>query len=80
MCLLPFYFERKFVSPSSCAKPFCCNVRCMGITIHYRGQLNDIERVEDFEDRVLDFTLAFGASARIWRSVSDKRPTVWYGD
>lgn len=45
----------------------------MGVTIHYRGGLNDINRVEDFEDRVLDFALAIGASARIWRSVSDQR-------
>ncbi|MFO7903083.1 MAG: hypothetical protein ACQESR_12935 [Planctomycetota bacterium] len=45
----------------------------MGVTIHYRGGLNDIDRVEDFEDRVLDFALAIGASARVWRSVSDQR-------
>src|SRR5213593_4838005 len=42
----------------------------MGITIAYRGRLSDPTRIEDFEDRVLDFALEFGGLARIWRSHS----------
>ena len=26
----------------------------MGVTIHYRGSLAEVSRVEDFEDRVID--------------------------
>ena len=40
----------------------------MGITIAYRGQLADLDRVEDFEDRLLDFALEIGGLAQIWRS------------
>src|SRR5262245_18098624 len=46
----------------------------MGITIAYRGRLADLERVEDFEDRVLDFALEFGGLAQIWRSRADDEP------
>jgi hypothetical protein len=46
----------------------------MGITISYRGSLKDINRVEDFEDRVLDLVLEFGGQARIWRTSSDNDP------
>lgn len=46
----------------------------MGITIAYRGRLADLERVEDFEDRVLDFALEYGGMAQIWRSGADDRP------
>lgn len=45
----------------------------MGLTSHYRGGLNDIDRVEVFEDHVLDFASAIGACARVRRSVSDRR-------
>jgi hypothetical protein len=43
----------------------------MGITIAYRGRLADLARVEDFEDRLLDFALEAGGLAQIWRSQAD---------
>lgn len=46
----------------------------MGVTISYRGSLADIERIEDFEDRVLDLALEVGGQARVWRSVCDDDP------
>ena len=42
----------------------------MGITVHYRGVMKDLERVEEFEDRVIDLALEVGASAQLWRSAS----------
>lgn len=33
----------------------------MGVTIHYRGQMADLDRVEEFEDRVLDMALEMSA-------------------
>lgn len=29
----------------------------MGITVHYRGAIDDPQRIEDLEDRVIDFAL-----------------------
>jgi hypothetical protein len=46
----------------------------MGITIHYRGAIADLDRIEDFEDRVLDLALELGGQARIWRTSADKDP------
>jgi hypothetical protein len=46
----------------------------MGITIHYRGRLGDLPRIEDFEDRLLDFALEFDGHAQIWRSRADATP------
>jgi hypothetical protein len=46
----------------------------MGITVHYRGSLDDLARVEDFEDRVLDLALELGAHAQIWRSTCEGNP------
>jgi hypothetical protein len=46
----------------------------MGIIIAYRGRLADLTRIEDFEDRVLDFALEFDGLAQIWRSQSDDEP------
>jgi hypothetical protein len=46
----------------------------MGITISYRGSLADLDRIEDFEDRVLDLALELGGQARIWRSTNDDKP------
>jgi len=43
----------------------------MGITISYRGKLADLDRIEDFEDRVLDFALEMGGLAQIWRSYAE---------
>jgi hypothetical protein len=46
----------------------------MGITLAYRGRLADLTRIEDFEDRVLDFALEVGGQAQIWRSQADNDP------
>ena len=46
----------------------------MGVTVFYRGSLADIDRVEEFEDRVLDLALEIGGHAHIWRSVHDDDP------
>ena len=37
----------------------------MGLTVHYRGSLADLSRVEDFEDRVIDFPLYVGKPVTI---------------
>jgi len=47
----------------------------MGVTIHYRGTLADLSRVEDFEDRVIDLALALGGNVRLWRSADDSDPS-----
>lgn len=47
----------------------------MGITISYRGAIASLDRVEDFEDRVLDLALELGGQARIWRTAADKDPS-----
>jgi len=46
----------------------------MGITISYRGSIADLDRIEDFEDRVIDLSLELGSNAQIWRSVCDDDP------
>jgi hypothetical protein len=46
----------------------------MGVSIHYRGSLADLGRVEDFEDRVLDLALELGSQARVWRAADDDDP------
>lgn len=46
----------------------------MGVTIHYRGKLDDLARVEEFEDRVLDVVAALGGHATIWRSFGQEDP------
>jgi hypothetical protein len=46
----------------------------MGVTISYRGSLEDLDRLEDFEDRALDLALELGGQARIWRSTGDDDP------
>ena len=43
----------------------------MGITIHYRGTMDDVGQVESMEDRVLDFVYSMGGRATIWRSFDD---------
>jgi len=43
----------------------------MGITIHYRGKMDDVRQVESLEDRVLDFVYSMGGRATIWRSFDD---------
>ena len=47
----------------------------MGVTIHYRGSLADLSRVEDFEDRVIDLALAVGGNPRLWRSAGESDPS-----
>jgi len=51
----------------------------MGITVHYRGSIVDLEQVEDFEDRVLDLAIDVGASAQIWRSADDEAARIVRG-
>jgi hypothetical protein len=46
----------------------------MGVTIAYRSRLADLTRIEDFEDRLVDFALEIGGLARIWRSWADGNP------
>ena len=46
----------------------------MGVTIHYRGKLTDLARIEDFEDRLVDLALEIGAQVRIWRTWADDNP------
>jgi hypothetical protein len=46
----------------------------MGIVVSYRGALADLDRIEDFEDRVLDMALELGGQARIWRTACDSDP------
>jgi hypothetical protein len=43
----------------------------MGVTIHYRGTVDDIGQIETMEDRILDLVFALGGRATIWRSFSD---------
>ncbi|QDV44996.1 hypothetical protein Enr13x_48690 [Stieleria neptunia] len=43
----------------------------MGITIHYRGTIDDLRQVETMEDRILDLALSLGGRAAIWRSFAD---------
>ena len=46
----------------------------MGVTISYRGRLAEPARIEDFEDRLIDFALEVGGLARIWRTWADDDP------
>jgi len=46
----------------------------MGITIHYRGTIDDMGRVGEMEDRAVDLASALGGRARIWRSCADHDP------
>lgn len=46
----------------------------MGVTVHYRGSIADLDRINDFEDRVLDLVLELGGEARIWRSADAATP------
>jgi hypothetical protein len=43
----------------------------MGVTLFYRGSLDDLGRVEDFEDRVLDLALDLGGEAQVWRTYDE---------
>jgi len=43
----------------------------MGITVSYRGSIEDLVRVEDLEDRVVDLALEIGGNVQIWRSACE---------
>lgn len=43
----------------------------MGVTVHYRGTIDDLSQVEAMEDRLLDLVFALGGKATIWRSFAD---------
>lgn len=47
----------------------------MGVTIYYRGTVNDISEIPVLEDRLLDFAFSMGGTGRICRFVSDTDPT-----
>jgi len=47
----------------------------MGVTIHYRGTMDDVTLVEEMEDRVVDLALALGGRATVWRSFADDNPS-----
>jgi hypothetical protein len=44
----------------------------MGVTIHYRGTMDDQRQVETMEDRILDLVFSLGGRATIWRSFSER--------
>ncbi len=44
----------------------------MGITIHYRGTIDDLSQVETMEDRLLDLIFSLGGRATIWRSFAER--------
>jgi hypothetical protein len=43
----------------------------MGITIHYRGTIDDLSQVETMEDRLLDLIFSLSGRATIWRSFAE---------
>ncbi|MCO8123546.1 hypothetical protein NHH03_17505 [Stieleria sp. TO1_6] len=47
----------------------------MGVTIHYRGTLDDIRRTREMEDQVMDLVFALGGKATVWRSFADHDPS-----
>ena len=47
----------------------------MGVTIHYRGTMDDVSRIEELEDRVVDLAFSLGGTATIWRSYADQNPS-----
>ncbi len=46
----------------------------MAVTIHYRGKLDQLSRIEDLEDRILELALALGGTGRVWRSTPGGAP------
>ena len=47
----------------------------MGVTVRYRGRLEDLALLEPLEDCVIDLALVLGGRVRIWRSTSGSDPT-----
>lgn len=43
----------------------------MGLTIYYRGTIDNIARIEEMENRVLDLVFSLRGRATLWRSYSD---------
>lgn len=46
----------------------------MGVTIHYRGQLADLNQLEKLEDLVIDLVLELGGRVEVWRSAATDDP------
>jgi hypothetical protein len=46
----------------------------MGITIHYHGTIDDLNRIDELENRVIDLVFALGGRATVWRSFADHDP------
>src|SRR5438105_1231601 len=65
----------KMTGPALFGSSFQPRGHIMGITIHYRGKIADLDRIVDLEDRVLDLSLDLGGQAQIWRSSGDADPT-----
>jgi len=49
----------------------------MGVTVAYRGRLDDFSRLEALEDAVIDLAIALGGRATIWRTTSDTDLNRW---
>jgi hypothetical protein len=46
----------------------------MALTVYYRGRLDDLDRLDDLEDRVLDVALELGAMVHVIREASKTEP------
>ena len=46
----------------------------MGVSVRYRGQIDDLERIEEFEDRVMAVVYSLGGQINVWRSYSEEWP------
>lgn len=40
----------------------------MGVTIHYRGKMDDVGQIERMEDQVFDLVVSLGGKVKKWRS------------
>ena len=43
----------------------------MSLKVRFRGRIDDLRLIRDFEDRILKLASAFGSRASLWRSSSD---------
>ena len=46
----------------------------MGVSIRYSGQIDDLDQVEEFEDRIMDVVYSLGGQVNVWRSYSQEFP------
>ena len=46
----------------------------MGVTVHYRGRIDNVANIDSLEDRVIDLVLACGGQLQIWRSTAADNP------